>query len=80
MAALPSPLRGLTIVMFKHPTEPLFAVNLPYVEIPHLKRPILGDPQRSITQPLMRPILVVIQGIGLNDVIQLSEVARATLI
>ncbi len=36
VAALPGLLRSLTIVMFKHPTEPLFAANLSYIDISHL--------------------------------------------
>ncbi len=36
LALLPDVLRGLTVVMFEHPAEPLFAANLSYIDISHL--------------------------------------------
>ena len=51
----------------------MLAANQSRINLSRLLRPAFGNPQRSIARPLMWTVLVMIQGAGLNDVVQLSE-------
>ena len=59
--------------MLKQPTEPVLASNRSRIDLSRLLWPVFENPQRPIAQALMWPVLVVVRGVGLNDVVKLSE-------
>ena len=66
--------------MFKHPSEPLPAANLPHIDFFPSFQPDSDRTERPITKPLMRPVYVMIGGVGLDDVVQLSEAETEEMI
>ena len=60
-------------VMVKQPTQPALASDRARFGLNVLWRRVVACARRPVAQPLMRPELVVIEDVGLHDVVKLPQ-------
>ena len=66
-------LRGSALVVLEQPAEPRPAPDHYGTQVGRLQWRIVASAQRSVAQPLVRTELVVIAGVLLHNVIQVSQ-------
>ncbi len=66
--------------MLKQATKPVLASNQSRIDLSRLPQRVFRNPQRSIAQPLVWSELVMIAGVRLHYVVQLSEAETEKMI